>query len=66
MTFAEAPFGVWVSLVLNSSLFLLMCLAPLLWKRHQEDQAKTRLQPVPLGVKPESTCSATPPYPSPF
>ncbi|MBX3052172.1 MAG: hypothetical protein KF753_11890 [Caldilineaceae bacterium] len=52
MTIAEAPFWVWVSLVLNSSLFLVMCLAPILWKRHQEEQAKTKLQPVPVKIKP--------------
>ncbi|MCB8948148.1 MAG: hypothetical protein H6653_09045 [Ardenticatenaceae bacterium] len=51
MTLAEAPFWVWGLLVLNSSLFLFMALTPLLWKWHQEVQAKAKLRLVPLVIE---------------
>jgi hypothetical protein len=51
MTLAEAPFWVWGLLAVNSSLFLLLSLTPLLWEGHQEHQAKTKLIPVPLVLE---------------
>lgn len=51
MTLAEAPFWVWGLIALNSSLFFLMSLTPLLWKWHQEHQAKAKLRLVPLVVE---------------
>lgn len=51
MTLTEAPFWVWGLIALNSSLFLLMSLTPLLWQWHHEIQIKAALQPVPLVVE---------------
>ncbi len=51
MTLTEAPFWVWGLIALNSSLFLLMSLTPLVWEWYQEDQAKTKLRLVPLVVE---------------
>ncbi len=51
MILAEAPFWVWGLVALDTSLFLFMCLAPFLWEWHQEYQAKTKPQPVPLLIE---------------
>lgn len=54
MTMAEAPFWVWIPLVLTSSLFFLMCLTPFLWEWYQEDQARTQPIPIPVMEKTRS------------
>ena len=51
MILTEAPFWVWGLIALNSSLFLLMSLTPLLREWYQEDQARTKLSLVPLVVE---------------
>jgi hypothetical protein len=51
MTLLEAPFWVWGVIALNSSLFLLASLSPLLLLWHQENQARLKPQPVPLLVE---------------
>ncbi len=51
MTLVEAPFWVWSLIALNSSLFLLLSLIPLLWEWHQEVQARTKLRLVPLVIE---------------
>lgn len=60
MTFAEVLFWVCGLLALNNTLFLLLSLAPLLWKWHQEVQTRTKLTPVPLAVEPNRSRTPQP------
>jgi hypothetical protein len=43
MTLAEAPFWVWFVLALNSAVFLLMSLTPIMIERHRETSATDNL-----------------------
>lgn len=64
MTLLEAPFWVSVPLLLSSSLFLILCLTPLLWQWHQEVQIKRTLQPIPIvAAVQRNACATESPFP---
>ena len=50
MALTEAPFWVWGLIILNSILYLVMSLTPLVGEWLQADQVKNKPRPVPLVV----------------
>jgi hypothetical protein len=45
MTLSALPFWAWVPLLMTSTLFLFMCLAPLVWEWYLKDEIRFKARP---------------------